>query len=85
MDAKVTLSFDKAVIENAKQFANEHNISLSRLMEFLLSKITTGKYKSLEDFPVADWVSEVAEGEAEYLTRPRSRKAAKKEFFDSKR
>jgi hypothetical protein len=41
MDAKITLSFDKNVIEKAKAYAEENNISLSRLTEFLLSKVTS--------------------------------------------
>lgn len=32
MDAKITLSFDKEVIGKAKKFADDHNISLSRMM-----------------------------------------------------
>jgi hypothetical protein len=83
MDAKITLSFDKSVIEQAKQYTESQNISLSRLMEFLLRKITSGNYQTLEDFPVSEWVSQVAEGGAEYITRPRSRKSLKKEFFES--
>ena len=39
MDAKITLSFDESVINKAKRFASEQNISLSRLTEFLLSKV----------------------------------------------
>lgn len=83
MDAKITLSFDKEVIEKAKQYAEQQNISLSRLMEFLLRKVTSGDYRSMEEFPIADWVNEVAEGDAAYLTRPRSRKSMRNEFFDS--
>ena len=62
MDAKVTLSFNKSVIEKAKKYADENNISLSRLTEFLLSKVTSKKYQSLEDLPISDWVSVVGEG-----------------------
>lgn len=85
MDAKITLSFDKSVIEQAKQYAESQNISLSRLMEFLLRKITSGNYQTLEDFPVSEWVNQVAEGDAAYITRPRSRKSIRNEFFDSNR
>jgi hypothetical protein len=46
MDAKITLSFNKAVIDKAKQFADNNNMSLSRLTEFLLSRITSGHYQS---------------------------------------
>ena len=86
MDAKITLSFDEAVIRKAKRYAEENNISLSRLVEFLLKKVTHPGYQSLENFPIADWVSQVAEGEAVYQTsKKRSRKAAKSEYFSSKK
>ncbi len=40
----ITLGFDKSVITKAKRYANENNISLSRLIEFLLRKITSNNY-----------------------------------------
>jgi hypothetical protein len=85
MDTKVTLSFDKEIIDRAKQFAESQNISLSRLTEFLYRQITSGHYKSLEELPVADWVNMVAEGEAKYITKPTSRKSLKEEFLKSKK
>jgi hypothetical protein len=85
MDAKITLSFDKNIIIKAKSFAESQNISLSRLTEFLYSRIVSGHYKTLEDLPVSDWVSMVAEGEAEYKTKPRKRKDLKNEFLSSKK
>jgi Family of unknown function (DUF6364) len=85
MDSKITLSFNEEVITRAKQFAEDNNISLSRLTEFLYSKITSGHYKSLEELPIADWVSQVAEGEAIYQTKLRSKKKLKKEFFKSRK
>jgi len=85
MDSKITLSFNEAVIRKAKKYAEANNISLSRLIEFLLNKITTSQYHSLEDFPIADWVSEVSEGKAVYQTKKRTRKAAKAEYFNAKK
>ncbi len=85
MDAKITLSFNKSVIEKAKKYAEENNISLSRLTEFLLTKITSKKYKSLEDLPISDWVTMVSEGDIEYRTKPRKRKEMKNEYFKSKK
>ena len=85
MDAKITLSFDKEVIGKAKKFAESQNISLSRMMEFLLRQITSGNYTNLENLPVSDWVNQLAEGEARYITRPGSRKALKNEFLDSRK
>ncbi|MBS1681354.1 MAG: hypothetical protein JST48_06560 [Bacteroidetes bacterium] len=85
MDAKITLSFDENIINKAKAFADSQNISLSRLTEFLYGRIVSGHYKSLEDLPVADWVTIVAEGEAEYKTKPRNRNALKQGFYKSRK
>jgi len=83
MDAKLTLHFDREVINKAKAFAEANNISLSRLTEFLYRNITSGNYKTLEELPVADWVYRVAEGEAQY--KRRSGKDIKKEYFNAKK
>ena len=84
MDNKITLSFDGSVISKAKKYAKRNNISLSRLIEFLLKKVTSDNYKSLEDFPVSDWVQQISEGEVVYRTkRSRTRKAVKEEYFKS--
>lgn len=85
MDAKITLSFDEAVIKKAKRYAEANNVSLSRVIEHLLRKITSSNYQSLEDFPISDWVNQIAEGEAVYHTKPRSRKGAKEEFYKTKK
>ncbi len=85
MDAKITLSFDKNIIEKAKRYAEKQNISLSRLMEHLLDKITSNQYKSLEDFPVADWVNTIAEGKSEYVTPSKKRTSLKDEYKNRKK
>ena len=85
MDAKITLSFNEEIIGKAKQFAESRNISLSRLTEIIYRKMTEGSYKNLEDFPIADWVTQVSEGEVEYKSRKRNRKSMKAEYFKSKK
>ncbi|MEO6252927.1 MAG: DUF6364 family protein [Ferruginibacter sp.] len=85
MDAKITLSFDEAVIKKAKNYAENNNISLSRLTEFLLSKVTSNSYKSLEDLPISDWVQIVAEGEVAYKTKAKKNKDLKAGYFKSKK
>ncbi|WP_367890808.1 DUF6364 family protein [Ferruginibacter sp.] len=85
MDVKITISFDESVINKAKRYADENNISLSRLTEFLLNKVPSKNYQSLEDFPISDWVSMVGEGQAEYQTKARKNKDIKKEYFKSKK
>lgn len=86
MDTKITLSFDENIIHKAKKYAEDNNISVSRLIEFLLKKITASNYTSLEEFPISDWVQQVAEGEAVYQTKTKkTRQAAKEEYFKSKK
>lgn len=84
MDTKITLAFDQDIIQRAKAYAEKHDMSLSRMIEMILDKITTQNYKSLEDFPISDWVNIVSEGPAEYKT-PRKRKAVKKEYYERKK
>jgi len=85
MDVKVTLSFDEAVVSRAKRFAEKNNISLSRLVEFLLQKNTSDNHLSLESLPISEWVNIISEGDAVYQTRKKSRKAVKAEYFNSRK
>ncbi len=84
MDSKITLSFDEQVIASAKEYAKANNISLSRLTEFLLSKVTAKSYPSIDELPVSDWVNMVSEGKVEYVRKPRSSKDRKAEYRSRK-
>lgn len=83
MDTKITLKFNSEVIDSAKKFAETQGISLSRLTEYLYSQITSEDFQSLEDFPISDWVNEVAEGRAEYKARSGIQK--KSEYYKSRK
>lgn len=84
MDAKITMSFDQNVIQTAKEFALRNGIRLSKLTYILLHKVTTGDYTSIEDLPISDWVSiMVAEDGAVHLTKKKTSKILKDEFFES--
>lgn len=85
MDTKLTLSFDEDIINKAKKYAERNNISLSRMIEHLLSKVVEKPYQSLEDFPISDWVSMVAEGDAIFQTKKSKKTAHNDEFFASKK
>lgn len=50
------------MIKNAKRFAIANNVSLSRMIEFLLQKVSSSSYSILEDFPTSDWVHQLTEG-----------------------
>jgi len=87
MDAKVTLSFDREVIERAKILCDDLGISLSRFTEVLYQKaIEFGRPASIEELPISAWVNAVAEGSTTYISpnRKRSRSDIKKEFFQSR-
>ncbi len=45
MDTKLTLHFDREVIEKAKKYAASQQMSLSRLTEYLYRQITSGDYR----------------------------------------
>lgn len=86
MDAKITLSFNETVIKKAKRYAEDNNISLSRLTEFLLTKVTTNSNQSLEDLPISNWVSIVAEGDIEYkINRKKVVPKLSAQYFKSKK
>jgi hypothetical protein len=80
MDAKITLSFRADIISKAKEYADSQGISLSRLTEVLLSRLVNGNYRSLDEFPVSDWVNTLSEPEASYLRKPRSSKEMRSEM-----
>lgn len=87
MDAKITLSFNEEIIIKAKEYASKNNISLSRLTEFLLAKVSfneNGK-KSLEEIPISDWVNELSKGKIIYNKNTPNRKIQKNEYFNSKK
>ncbi len=84
MDSKITLSFDQSVIRKAKKFADENNISLSRLTEFLLGKVTSSSFKSIDEFPVSDWINEVSEGKVNYVRKSPNRKTMRNEYLSKR-
>lgn len=59
MDKKLTLSLDKMVIENAKNYAKLNNISLSKLIESYLTTLTKRKSNSAEITPLVESLSGV--------------------------
>jgi antitoxin component of RelBE/YafQ-DinJ toxin-antitoxin module len=85
MDQKLTLRLDADTIEQAKAYAEENHMSLSRLVEILLRKCISSGFYSIENLPISDWVSIVAEGTATYNAAKKSRKDLKDEYFNSKK
>lgn len=58
MDTKLTLSLSKTVIEQAKDYAKAHNISLSRLIESYLSSLVAKREST--DFEISPLVKSLS-------------------------
>jgi hypothetical protein len=59
MDTKLTLRLKKSVIEKAKQYAQNHKISLSKMIELYLESITTQRAKNADISPLVESLSGV--------------------------
>ncbi|GAB5553251.1 MAG: hypothetical protein Sapg2KO_28420 [Saprospiraceae bacterium] len=57
MDKKLTLSLDESVIEEAKIYAQNHQISLSRLIESYLSSLIENKSEDIKITPLVESLS----------------------------
>lgn len=66
MDKKLTLSLDKSIIERAKSYAKENNISLSKLIESYLSSITKPSSRKEEISPLVKSLSGVITMEKDF-------------------
>jgi hypothetical protein len=61
MVTKLTLKLKKRVIEQAKQYASNHDTSLSKLIENYLSAITTGTNSDNDISPLVKSLSGIIE------------------------
>jgi hypothetical protein len=61
MDVKLTLKLNKGVIENAKEYAKNQQVSLSRLFENYLIAITNNSKKN-EEIEISDFVKSISIG-----------------------
>ncbi len=61
MDTKLTLKLDNSIIELAKSYAKDNNISLSKLIESYLQAVTIKKKKKFEISPLVESLTGVIE------------------------
>jgi hypothetical protein len=54
MESKLTLKLNKDIIDLAKTYAKEHNISLSKLIENYLQTVTLRRNKKIEISPLVE-------------------------------
>lgn len=66
METKLTLRLRKSTIEKAKEYAQEHQISLSKLVELYLESVTTSADPENEISPLVESLSGVIQLEPEY-------------------
>ncbi len=59
MDTKLTLSLDKSVIEQAKNYAKTNKVSLSKLIESYLSSLTKKGAETNKITPLVESLSGV--------------------------
>jgi hypothetical protein len=59
MNKKLTLSLNERVIEKAKIYAQNHEISLSRLIESYLNSLIENRTENIEITPLVDSLSGV--------------------------
>ena len=59
MDTKLTIKLDKNIIEKAKKYARQKNISLSRMIESYLNTITRESKSDVEISPLVKSLSGV--------------------------
>jgi hypothetical protein len=64
IDTKLTLKLDKVVIERAKEYANLHNRSLSRIIESYLQSLTnlSDSKDNRDDFQISPFVRSMSSG-----------------------
>ena len=59
METKLTLRLDKKVIVRAKDYAQNHNISLSKMVESYLDSVTKKETEEIEITPFVESLSGV--------------------------
>jgi len=60
MDTKLTLKLNQQIIENAKKYASDKKMSLSRIIEAYLQSLTSEKNET--DFEISPFVKSMATG-----------------------
>ena len=61
MDTKLTLKLDQEIIEKAKKYASDKNVSLSKLIENYLQALTSNKEQTNE-IEISPFVKSLATG-----------------------
>lgn len=66
MDAKLTIRLNKDVIERAKEYAANHKVSLSKMIESYLDSLTRQSSENIEITPLVESLSGVVQLDESY-------------------
>jgi hypothetical protein len=66
MDSKLTVRLDSDVIDRAKTYARNHNVSISRMIESYLDSVTQLKSKDIDITPLVKSLSGVVKLDTDY-------------------
>jgi hypothetical protein len=64
MEARLTLSIDKKIIEQAKKYARKRNTSISKLIENYLTKVTVSEKEEITISPLVKSLSSISHSPA---------------------
>lgn len=65
MNTKLTLNLNKSIIENAKDYAKENRISLSKLIENYLHSLTKNEEKFAKISPLVESLTGIIPSQSE--------------------
>ncbi len=74
MNTKLTLNLNKHIIESAKDYAKNHQVSLSQLVENYLNSLTKKNEKEIRVSPLVESLTGVIPGDEET--------DSKKDYYD---
>jgi hypothetical protein len=66
MNTKLTVRLDSNIIDRAKSYARNHNVSISRMIESYLDSVTQQKSKNIEITPLVKSLSGVIKVKTNY-------------------
>lgn len=82
MNNKLTLQLNQEIIERAKQYAKKHNVSLSKLVENYLSRLSSEKYPREDLSPLVRDLSGILK--TKEAKDPQAAEEAYKEYLNKK-
>ena len=68
MNTKLTLNLNKSIIENAKDYAKDNSISLSKLIENYLNSLTNKESKTSKITPLVESLTGIIPSQSDKIS-----------------